>query len=148
MAGQLAGDFTLPKDKNQKLTLVAGGIGVTPFRSMVKYLIDTNDKRPINVIFANREPSDVIYRDIFDEAKEKLDIKTIYTVTKNPTNQAWDGYVGYIDGKMIKQQIPDFMERLFYISGSKAMVDNFQNALKEIGVKDKNIKTDFFPGFA
>ena len=39
-AGQLAGDFTLPKEKTRKIICIAGGIGVTPFRSMIKYLID------------------------------------------------------------------------------------------------------------
>lgn len=148
MAGQLAGDFTLPKNKTQKLVLIAGGIGITPFRSMLKYLIDNNDKRPVSVIFVNRTAADIVYKNILDEAKEKLGINTIYSILKNDPHQKWDGHVGYIDGKMIKQELPNFSESMFYISGSKIMIDNFQVALNEIGVSKKNIKTDFFPGFA
>jgi ferredoxin-NADP reductase len=48
MIGSLSGDFTLPIDPTKKLVFIAGGIGVTPFRSMIKYLIDKNEKRGIN----------------------------------------------------------------------------------------------------
>ena len=54
MASQLAGDFILPEDKNKKLVFIAGGIGVTPFRSMIKYLIDKNEKRDIIIFYSNR----------------------------------------------------------------------------------------------
>jgi len=49
---------------------------------------------------------------------------------------------------MIIQTIPDFKERLFYISGPHAMVTTFQKIIKNIGVKNSQIKTDFFPGYA
>ena len=146
MAGQLAGDFTLPKDGSQKLAFIAGGIGVTPFRSMVKYFLDKNEKRDIAIFYANKTPQDVVYKDIFDQAEKRLGIKTIYTISKNNSSD-WQGETGYITEQMIKQKLPDYQDRTFYISGPRSMIDSFEQTLKNIGVKSTHIKTDFFPGF-
>src|SRR5258708_34079548 len=54
VAGQVAGEFTLPKDPQKKLVFIAGGIGITPFRSMVKYLLDRDEKRAITLFYSNR----------------------------------------------------------------------------------------------
>ena len=81
MAGQLAGDFTLPRDKKKKLVFIAGGIGVTPFRSMVKYLSDRGEKRSVVLLYSNRTTAEIAYRDIFDEAARTIGLKTIYAIT-------------------------------------------------------------------
>jgi ferredoxin-NADP reductase len=148
-AGQLAGDFTLKNDPGQKLVFIAGGIGVTPFRSMVKNLIDKNEKRPITIFYANKNPEDVVYKNIFDEAEKKLGIKTTYTLTGSPAHGAgWNGEKGRIDEQMIKNKLPDYKERIYYISGPKSMIDSFEKVLDNLGVPGSQIKTDFFPGFA
>ena len=148
MAGQLAGDFVLPKEKNQKLVFFAGGIGVTPFRSMVKYLIDKKEKRDITIFYANRTPQDVVYKDIFDQAEKSLGIKTIYTVSKNNASANWKGETGYITEQMIKEKLPDYKDRMFYLSGPRSMITSFEQTLRNMGIKNSHIKTDFFPGFA
>jgi len=68
IASQLSGDFIMPSNKKKKLVFIAGGIGITPFRSMIKYLIDTKQKRDIVLIYSNRTKTDVIYKNIFDSA--------------------------------------------------------------------------------
>ncbi len=139
IAGQLAGEFTLPKDPKQKLAFIAGGIGITPFRSMVKDLIDRDEKRDAVLFYSNRTASEVAYRDIFDEAERKFGMKTIYTMTDGGDRLTAD---------MIKKEISDYGERMFYISGTHAMTNSFRKTLREMGVSLANIKTDFFPGFA
>lgn len=149
VASQLAGDFTLPKDKNKKLVFLAGGIGITPFRSMLKYLIDSNENRNIVMFYANGNYSDVAYRNIFDQAQEKLGIKTVYVladIQKCPSE--FDCQKGLVTVEMIKKTVPDFKERLFYISGPRAMIVSFEKTLKELGIPKSHIKTDFFPGYA
>ena len=139
VASQLAGDFTLPEDKSKKLVFIAGGIGITPFRSMIKYLTDKNEKRDIVIFYSNKTAGDIAYKDIFDEAEKKLGIKTIYHLTDEK---------GFLNHKIIEQYVPDFKERMFYISGPRSMILTFQKALKEAGIHKSHIKTDFFPGFA
>lgn len=139
VASQLAGDFVLPEDKNKKLVFIAGGIGVTPFRSMIKYLIDKNEKRDIVIFYSNKTVDDIAYKNIFDEAEKKLGIKTIYHLTDKS---------GFLNHEMIQKYVPDFKERMFFISGPRSMILTFQKALKEAGVNKNHIRTDFFPGFA
>ncbi|MEK7450391.1 MAG: RnfABCDGE type electron transport complex subunit D [Patescibacteria group bacterium] len=149
VSSQLTGDFTLPKDEKQKLVFIAGGIGITPFRSIIKYLVDVNEKRGIILIFTNRQYSDIIYGNIFDKAKADLGIKTIYTLTdESQIPKDWSGKVGRIDEKMIREEIPDFRERIFYLSGPHSMVNAFEKTLLDMGISKSKIKTDFFPGYA
>ena len=147
VASGLAGNFTLPRDKNKKLVFIAGGIGITPFRSMLKYLLDTKQKRDIILLYSNRTPADMAYKSILDQAKNDLGIKTIYTITNKPFFDMWQGKTGYIDARMIMQEVPDYSERYFYLSGTHSMVTTFNNILQQIGVKKSRIKKDFFPGF-
>lgn len=147
IASQLSGEFTLPKERNKKMVFIAGGIGITPFRSMVKNLIDFGDSRDIVIFFSNRTPADIVYKDIFDSAKG-LGVKTIYAVNDLAgTTQTEDMRVGFVDEKMIRTEVPDFAERMFYISGPHGMITAFESTLSKMGVTGSNIKTDFFPGF-
>lgn len=149
VASQLAGDFTLPEDPGRKCVFIAGGIGVTPFRSMVKYLIDNNQKRSITVFYSNKSPRDIVYKDVFDEAQSKLGIKVVYVLTdKSSIPQNWQGKVGHIDENMIVSEVPDYKERYFYISGPRSMIDTFKAVLKKMGIDNGHIVTDYFPGFA
>ena len=127
---------------------MAGGIGITPFRSMIKYLIDKNEKRDIILIYSNRYQSEIVYKNIFDEAQAKLNIKTVYTLTdKTQLPPQWSGETGRVDSIMIQKEIEDFPERIYYLSGPPSMVKGFEAVLRQMGVKKEKIKTDFFPGF-
>ncbi len=149
VASQLAGDFVLPKDPHQKLVFIAGGIGITPFRGMIKYLIDTNDKRSISLFYSSSTEDGIAYRNIFEEARSKIGLKTIYAITgKNAAITKPNTITGYITESLIKKSVPDYRERVFYISGTHTMVEAMQDILSGLGVEKHNIKTDFFPGYA
>ncbi len=148
IASQIAGDFILAKNQKQKLVFVAGGIGITPFRSMVKFLIDKKQKRDIVLLYASKLPTEFIYKEIFDQAEIELGIKIVYTITDKQNDYSyWQGKKGRINSQMITEEVPDYKERLFYLSGPREMVKGFEQALKNLGIAEKQIKTDFFPGF-
>lgn len=130
---QLSGEFTLPKEESKKLAFVAGGIGITPFRSMAQYMIDTNQKRDAILLYSTKTPAEVAYKEVFTEAQEKIGMKTHYTdmITKDA----------------LVREVPDYKERMFYLSGPHGMVIAFEKTLKELGVPRSQIKVDFFPGF-
>jgi ferredoxin-NADP reductase len=149
IASQLSGDFVLPRNQKKKLVFIAGGIGITPFRSMIKYLIDTKQKRDIVLIYSNRTEADVVYKDIFNQASHYFNFKIIYTFTDLKDGQI-NGNLrrGVIDGQMILEEIKDFEERTFYISGPPSMVSGIERVITNLGLSKRQIKTDFFPGFA
>jgi ferredoxin-NADP reductase/Na+-translocating ferredoxin:NAD+ oxidoreductase RnfD subunit len=148
LSGSIAGDFTLPKDPARKLAFIAGGIGITPFRSMVKYLHDTHEQRDIVMLYSNRSAQEIAYKDVFDSAsRANIGFRPVYTLTHG-TPPDWRGERGYIDSAMLARAIPDYKERAFYISGPQSMVDASKKTLRKMGVPRWNIRTDYFPGFA
>lgn len=142
-----AGDFVLPKNPQKKLAFIAGGIGITPFSSMVQQLISTNDPRTITLLYSNKTVSEIAYKNIFDTAARMIGMKTVYALTNEPSPVP--GTVnGKIDASLIAREIPDYRERIFYISGPHSMIEAFEDILIEMGVPRLHIKTDYFPGFA
>ncbi|HXK37969.1 MAG TPA: oxidoreductase [Candidatus Paceibacterota bacterium] len=148
-ASQVAGDFVLPKDKSEKLVFIAGGIGITPFRSMLKYLVDMNEQRDIVVFYLNKVADEVAYKDVLEEAKYKLGIRVVIVLTDPGAAEgnAW-AECGPCDAAMITKYVPDYKDRTYYISGPHGMVNVFEQTLKQMGVIAKRIIVDFFPGFA
>jgi ferredoxin-NADP reductase/Na+-translocating ferredoxin:NAD+ oxidoreductase RnfD subunit len=143
----VAGDFTLPRDAKKKVVCIAGGIGVTPFRSMVQYLVDTKDTRAVTLLYANRTAAEIAYKDVFDKAAESIPLKTVYALSDEPSPLP-GMYAGLIDAAMIAREIPDYKDCIFYISGPHGMVNAFTETLHDMGISRFNIKTDYFPGFA
>ena len=82
-ASQMAGDFTLPSDPKVKIAFLAGGIGITPFRSMLQFLIDRKEVRPIVVLYGTESQQDIAYRELLGCARRELGIKTFHAVAKS-----------------------------------------------------------------
>lgn len=148
IASQIAGDFTLPKNLNKPIAFIAGGVGVAPFRSMIKYVLDKNLSSNIVMFYSNRTKEEILFSDTLNLASQK-GIKTVYTLTdvKN-IPKGWQGKTGYINEQMLNEEMPDYKQRTYYISGPQLMVQNFEKTLRSIGVPKKQIITDFFPGYS
>jgi ferredoxin-NADP reductase len=148
IASQLAGDFTLPDDPKIPLVFIAGGIGITPFRSMIKYLVNKNEFRPVTILYFNKTADEIAYQDTFKEANESLGVKVIYALTdKDHLPSGWTGEVGRLTTEMVTKYIPDYKSPLYYLSGPNAMVEANNKILESMGISKNNIKTDYFPGF-
>ena len=116
---------------------------------MVKYLTDRHEHRNVVMLYANRCYEEIVYRDVFDAAQHAFNFRPVY-ILSDPSSapRSWHGEVGRIDAAMIERQIPDYMERLFYVSGSPGLVQAVQGVLNELGVPDDHVKTDYFSGLA
>ncbi len=135
-AGQLAGNFTLPTDSSRKLVFVAGGIGITPFRSMLKYIIDSRQHRDIVLVYLVSNPADIAYKDILRQAQP---CGARILIVSNGSSS--------INPALLSRLIPDFNERLFYISGPEGLVKAMTTHLGDLHVKRRFIKTDYFSGY-
>jgi len=150
MAGHLSGDFTLPKNaaaRGQLIVGIAGGIGVTPFRSIIKNLIDANQKTNMVLFYAASSPTEFVYQDILKQG-EKVGVKTVYVLSgaKN-LPPGWGGKTGYITEEMIKAEVPGYQNGLYYLSGPNVMVDAYKKLLSGLKISKQNIHTDYFPGY-
>jgi ferredoxin-NADP reductase/Na+-transporting NADH:ubiquinone oxidoreductase subunit NqrB len=149
VATHLGGNFTLPRDPARKLAFIAGGIGITPYRSMIKYLLDTDQHRDLALIYSANHPDELVYQEVFEPARRQLGLNLIYSLSDPATlPPAWQGETGMVSAEMIKCHLPDYRERLFYVSGPPQMVNAVRAALRQLGVNRRQIKTDFFPGYA
>lgn len=146
IASQLAGDFVLPKLSEQKIALVAGGIGITPFRSHLAHLAHTNAHRDIILFYCNNTASEVAYGEFFATLSRKILSKTVYVLAKEPTSTEYE--TGFFTANIVKRNTPDFAERFWYISGPPPMVIAAEKVLRSLGIPKHHIKKDFFPGLA
>ncbi len=147
-ASHLSGDFTLNEGKNQKLVFIAGGIGVTPFKSIIEYLIDTKQKRDVVLFYACATHSEFVYKDIFDKAEYSIGLRTAYVITRaENAPKDWKGKTGRINAEVLTQVVPDYTKRTFYLSGPNTMVQGYKELLSSMGVSKSKIVTDYFPGF-
>jgi ferredoxin-NADP reductase len=136
LASRLAGSFTLPADPSRKLAFVAGGIGVTPFRSIAKFLVDTRQKRDIGLIYCANSENEFAFRDIFSQASDSGLTAHYLNTAAAPVGAAAHA------GKM-----PDFKSRFLYVSGAEGFVKTVRQELISLGVGVTSIKSDYFPGY-
>ncbi len=135
------GDFVLPKDVNIPLVFVAGGIGTTPMRSMVKWLLDSGQRRKIHLIYGVSAPDEVVFLDVFEEYNVKLDI------ILSKQSAGWQGLTGHITGKRILDIAGQTPEQLIYVSGPEPMTEKLEVELLAEGVPKEKLVLDFFPGY-
>jgi len=141
------GNFTF-LGEYKKIAFLSGGIGITPIRSICKYVFDKKTDTDVVLLYGNNTEKDIIFKEDLDKiAKEN--IKVLYTLTSSLVDRkAWRGKLGFIDEKMIKDEIPDYKERIFYICGPPLMVKSLTDILKDrCNVKNENIKLENFTGY-
>ena len=143
------GAFTF-EGEYERIAFLSGGIGITPIRSICKFVTDTNLPSDIVLLYGNNTQKDVIFKQDFDQmGLVNKNIRVVYTLTlPNIDKSEWPGRIGYIDDKMIKEEISDYKERIFYLCGPPKMVETLVDILKNrLNVKDSNIKTENFTGY-
>jgi ferredoxin-NADP reductase len=143
------GSFTLHNNASIPAVFIAGGIGVTPARSII--LQATHDRLPhkIALFDSNRRPEDAPFLDELMEAQRKNPNFTfVGTMTAmGKSVEAWSGETGYITQKMLAKSIPDLNLPIYYISGPRTMVAAMRKVLNASGVNDDNIRTEVFAGY-
>lgn len=133
------GDFILPVDKTIPLVFVAGGIGVTPFRSIVRWLQDKGESRDIQLLYAARNESELVERPLFDK------LQTQYMLSQpSPT---WSGLTGQLTADKIQEPTAISPETHVYLSGPEKMVEGLTKDLITKGLPKHQVITDYFPGY-
>ncbi len=135
------GDFVLPKNIKIPLVFVAGGIGITPMRSMVKWLIDTDEFRNIKLIYVVNNVNDIAFKNLFE--RYRLDPNFILTADKNSKQSTVNQIL-----PMIEQNIlGNYLKPLIYVSGPEPFTELLENKLKLTGIASEDLILDFFPGY-
>lgn len=142
------GKFIMPNDPSKELVWIAGGIGVTPFRSQTKFLLDNQENnRTITLIYANRTQADICFDDLWNQAINNMPrFKLVQTLVDDIPNN-WSKERGVVDEAMILRAIGNVTSQEFYLSGPEPMVEDFKPKLLAMGVKEDSIHQDWFPNY-
>ena len=144
-AAAVGGDFVLDS-KPSKLVFIAGGIGVTPFRSIIKNMVDIKTKQQATLFYFAEQATDFCYQDDF-KAAEEYGLKTVYCITRGTAPDGWSGKIGHISKELLLDCLGDTADTKFYISGPPAMVKATKKVVRSVGIKPWHIKTDYFAGY-
>jgi ferredoxin-NADP reductase len=137
------GNFTF-EGEYDKIAILTGGIGITPFISICRYIMDNGLDTDIVLIYGNRSEQDIVFKDELEKMQNEK-FKIVHTLEK-PSKQ-WKGLRGFINEAMIKREIPDYFERIFYICGPPIMIKVMSEILARIGISSDEIKTETFIGY-
>ena len=143
------GNFTL-RDEHEKIAFLSGGIGITPIRSMCKFVTDMKLSTDIVLLYGNDKEEDIIFRQDLDSMHASNEnIHVVYTLTSPEIKKdTWRGRTGLINEDMIKEEISDFKERVFYICGPPNMVKNLTDVLKnKLSIGEGMIRRENFAGY-
>ncbi|MCA9325013.1 FAD-dependent oxidoreductase [Candidatus Saccharibacteria bacterium] len=135
------GDFVLPKLIQTPLIFVAGGIGVTPIHSMVKWLAVTGEVRDLRFLWAVHDEDDIIFTETWENANLEPTI-----IVEEPSAE-WGGERGRLTAEMILGLEQPSEETLIYLSGPEPMLEALKKDLLKRGLKPHQLVTDFFPGY-
>jgi glycine betaine catabolism B len=138
------GEFTF-SGEYPKLGFLSGGIGITPLRSMLRYIVDKNLPTDVRMLYANKTEADIVFKDELEQMQQQdKNIKIEHVLTRQPD---WKGLKGHVNAQMIKEQIPDYRERVFYICGPPSMNAALSKELKALGMLEEKIKLEDFTGY-
>ena len=141
------GKFTLEGNESAKIAFLSGGIGITPIRSMAQYAADTNLGTDMVLIYSNRSIKDIAFREDFNQMQKKYTkLKVAHVLCE--TEPGFKCSLGYINAQVVKNEIPDYLIRKFYLCGPPLMVEAMKKILtEELALPKEQITTENFVGY-
>jgi len=144
-----AGAFTLHADAATPAVFLAGGIGITPFMSMIAQAAHEGSRRSLTLFYANRHAEEAAFLDTLEDLSRRLrGLRLVPTLT-DPAGLApsWRGETGRIDAAMLARHLPDLRAPLYYVAGPPGMVEAMQAVLAAAGVAEERVRSEEFPGY-
>jgi len=143
------GNLVLHNNASRPCVLLAGGIGITPFRSILVRAAREKLAHRIFLFFTNRRPEDAPFLEELQALQgENPNFHLIATMTEmDKSHSAWHGETGLIDPKMLSSHLKGIENAIYYIAGPAAMVDGLHKVLNTTGIDDDDIRMEEFTGY-
>lgn len=135
---QFGNDYDFQLNKNRSSVLIAGGVGIAPFRSMLKETVDIHSENDVSLIYLNQNQTFLFEDEINDWSSQLPNLLVTYINTKDINRKKRE--------KLIRSLIKDLSQN-FYISGPPGMVESNEHLLIDLGVQVRNIRVDSFGGY-
>ena len=143
------GSFTLHKNSAKPAVFLAGGIGITPFFSILRQASHDRLSHQLYLLYSNRRPEDAPFlAELEGLAKSNPNFHLLATMTQvTKSSRPWSGETGFINRDMLAKHIPSLQGPIYYIAGPPAMVSAMRQALTEAAVDEDDIRTEEFAGY-
>jgi ferredoxin-NADP reductase len=144
------GNFYLDETDPTPKVFLAGGIGITPYHSILKYAAAKNMQTPLTLFVSFSTTQEMVFfEELTHIAQEHTNIKVIYTITQPENSQSkWEGETGRISGELIKKYITNPFDQKYYIVGPTGIVESMHKLLQEeLKLPEEKIITENFPGY-
>jgi ferredoxin-NADP reductase len=143
---QPKGSFVLPEETDRIYVFIAGGIGITVFRSMLRYIADKGLPHRVTLVYSNRDRESTAF---YDELREleaaNPNLEVVFTMTEDP---GWEGETRRIDADMLRDHLGEELDSYTYlVAGPPAMVDGVAEALQGAGIPEDQVRPARFSGY-
>jgi ferredoxin-NADP reductase len=140
------GSFVLPEETDRPYVFIAGGIGITVFRSMLRFIADTGAPYRVTLVYSNRDRESTAFLDELEELEERIPGFTlIATMTGDPE---WEGETRRVDADFLRDRLgADLAGFTYLLAGPPPMVEGVVEQLGEAGVPEAQILPDRFSGY-
>ena len=136
------GNFSYLKHKSDKLCFIAGGIGITPFLGMLRYIKANDTNKSVKLLWGVTDESEIILKDEFQNFSRTLNDFEFIPVLSNVPN--YKGEKGFVDEEKIRKYVQNISDYDFYICGPPIMLELQINNLKALGIPSKKIHYESF----
>lgn len=143
------GKFVLHADQSRPAVFLAGGIGITPFRSMVVHAALQHSSHPMVLFYSNRRPEDAAFLAELQSLQDKNPhYRFVGTMTEPAkSSRPWQGETGYINAALLTKHLVNVDKPIYYVVGPPGMVTALRTMLKEARIDESNILTEKFAGY-
>jgi ferredoxin-NADP reductase len=143
------GFFTLHDDVRKAAVLLAGGIGITPFRSIVVDAVARETRHRLSLFYANHRPEDAAFlSELRQLAETTSSFRFVPTMTDMArSTRSWQGQTGAINRSLLERALPTLHGPVYYIAGPPSMVTALRAMLAAAGVRDDDVRTEEFTGY-
>lgn len=139
------GSFLLPEDTSADYVFVAGGIGITPFRAMLRFVADEGLAYRVTLVYSNRDRESSPFLDELEELERRIDgLRVILTMTDEP---GWEGETRRLDAEVLGELVGGLEGKTFLIAGPPPMAEGVAQALLDAGLPEDRVIADKFSGY-
>ena len=143
------GSLTLHNNRARPAVFIAGGIGITPFMSILRQAARDQLPHALLLLYSNRRPEDAAFLSELQELeRQNKRFRLIATMTQmNKSGQPWDGETHMIDEELVKKVSRDLSAPIYYVARPPAMIEAVRQTLNRAGVDDDHIRSEDFLGY-
>lgn len=140
------GDYALPEDTSPHYVFIAGGIGITVFRSMLRYIADTGEPYRVTLVYSNRDRAGTAFLDELQELEKAIPgFRLVLTMTED---DGWEGESRFVSPEMLRDHLEgELADHTYLVAGPPPMVEAVVGQLAEAGVPEEQVLPDRFSGY-